>query len=162
MITLDNLRFVVTLLAALGSGLMAGLFFAFSVAVMKALGQRPPAEGMAAMQAINVVILNPLFFVVFFGTALASLLLVIASLLRWQQPGAGFLLFGAALYLVGGILVTMVFNVPRNDALAAAVATDPNSAALWADYLTSWTAWNHVRTVTNLAAAAALTIALCY
>ena len=70
------------------------------------------------------------------------------------------LLAGALLYLAGSFLVTIVFNVPRNDALAA---VDPSSAAgttLWASYLTAWTAWNHVRTAAALAAAAALSIAL--
>ncbi len=57
--------FPITLCALLGCGLMAGLFFAFSVCVMKALAQLPPEKGIAAMQSINVTILNPVFFVVF-------------------------------------------------------------------------------------------------
>jgi uncharacterized membrane protein len=61
--------FVFTLVAALGCGLMAGLFFAFSVAVMKVLARLPSAEVIAAMQAINVAIINPVFLTVFFGTA---------------------------------------------------------------------------------------------
>ena len=61
-----------TVLAALGSGLVAGLFFGFSTAVMKALARLPPAQGMKAMQDINVVILNPVFLAVFMGTALIS------------------------------------------------------------------------------------------
>lgn len=54
----------------------------------------------------------------------------------------------------------MVFNVPRNDALAAIDPASAGSARIWASYVTSWTAWNHVRTAAALAAAASLTIAL--
>lgn len=94
-----------TFLSALGCGLVAGFFFAFSAVVMKALGKLPPAQGIAAMQSINVVVINPWFLTAFFGTALACVLVM-------------------------------------------------------ADYLTGWTAWNHVRTVAALAAAAAFTRAL--
>jgi uncharacterized membrane protein len=162
MTTIDNLQFTLTLVAALGCGLIAGLFFAFSVAVMKALARLSPAEGMAAMQAINIAILNPLFGVVFFGTAVACLLVVIFSLWRWQALGAIYLLTGGVLYLVGSLLVTMVFNVPKNEALASVAPGDPESGSLWASYLTSWTAWNHLRAAASLAAMASLTLALCY
>lgn len=100
-----GMLFTLTLVTALGCGLMAGLFFAFSVSVMKALGHLRSAEGIAAMQSINV---------------------------------------------------------PRNDALASVVPDDSGSAGLWSDYLVKWTAWNHVRVVAALGAAAALTVGLCY
>jgi uncharacterized membrane protein len=158
----DNLLFPLTLFAALGCGLMGGLFFAFSVSVMIALGRLPAAQGIAAMQTINVAILNPLFLAVFLGTAAASLGLIILSLLRWSDPGAVYLLAGGALYLAGSFLVTMLFNVPRNEALASIAPAAPDSARLWANYLTTWTAWNHLRAAASLAAAASLTLALCY
>jgi uncharacterized membrane protein len=157
---IDRLLFVLTLLSTLGCGLMAGFFFAFSACVMNALAHLPPAQGIAAMQAINVAVLNRWFFAAFFGTAAACALLAVCSLLMWNQPGAIYRLIGGALYLIGTILVTIVFNVPRNDALAAVDAASANGASLWADYLTNWTAWNHVRTVASVAAAASLTIAL--
>ena len=56
--------------------------------------------------------------------------------------------------------VTIARNVPLNDRLAALERGDTGGAALWEEYLDRWTAWNHVRTVTSLAAAAALTVAL--
>jgi uncharacterized membrane protein len=67
---------------------------------------------------------------------------------------------GGVLYLVGTLLVTIVFNVPRNEALAAVTPADPDAARLWAGYVASWTAWNHVRTAAALAAAALFSIAL--
>ena len=157
---IDKLNFVLTFVAALGSGLVAGFFFAFSIVVMKALAQQPPAHGIAAMQSINIVVINPMFFTAFFGSAAACLVLGVSTFLSRQRPGTAYLLTGSLLYLVGAILVTILFNVPRNNALAAVHPTSPEGAQVWANYLRSWTAWNHVRTIAALAAAASFTIAL--
>jgi uncharacterized membrane protein len=157
---IDGLLFALTVIAALGCGLMAGFFFAFSFAVMTALGRLPPAQGIAAMQSINVVVINPVFLTTFFGTAAVCAVLVVAALLMWREPGAGYLLAGGLIYLVGAIVVTIMCNVPRNNALAAVEPHSADGAHLWARYLVGWTAWNHVRTVACLAAAAAFTIAL--
>ncbi|MFQ5572444.1 MAG: DUF1772 domain-containing protein [Rhodothermales bacterium] len=162
MATVDQLLFALTLIAALGCGLIAGVFFAFSTFVMKALVRRPPGEGIAAMQSINVVVLNPWFLGAFFGTGAACVLALIASLMRWHESGAVYLFIGSVLYLVGTLLVTIVFNVPRNKSLASVAPADPDAASLWAGYVNSWTAWNHVRTVAALAAAASFSVALSY
>ena len=158
---MKSMTSVLALLSALGSGLIAGAFFAFSTFVMKALDRLPPPQGIAAMNSINVVVINPWFMGAFLGTALACLVLAVSSLLAWQRPGAGYLLAGAVLYIVGTFLVTMVFNVPRNNALAAVDPASAEGARLWASYLSGWTAWNHVRTVAALAAAALLTLGFC-
>ena len=84
-----------------------------------------PASGIAAMQAINVVVLNPLFLGTFFGTALLSLVLDIVALMDWSAPGSGYLVAGSLLYFVGTFLVTLLFNVPLNNKLAA---VKPDSA----------------------------------
>jgi uncharacterized membrane protein len=150
---------VLTLVSALGAGWIAGIFIVFSTTIMKALGTLPPAQGIAAMQSINVVIVGPWFLTPFFGTAVGSLLLVVAGLVRWHAPVTPYWLAGSALYLAGALLVTVCANVPRN---AAMVALDPNSAEavrLWADYLEAWTAWNHVRAAAALAAAVCFTLA---
>jgi uncharacterized membrane protein len=150
---------LVTLLSALGCGLVAGMFFAFSIFVMKALGALPSAQGIAAMQSINVAVINPWFFLSFFGTGATCVVMIIASLLRWHDPRAAYWLVGGLLYLAGTILVTMLFNVPRNNALAIVAPTSPEGAGLWSTYLSSWTVWNHVRTAAALVAAAAFIIA---
>jgi uncharacterized membrane protein len=67
----DDLLFVLTLMTALGCGLIGGTFFAFSAFVMRALSYLPPAHGIAAMQSINVVVLNRWFLPPFCGTAVA-------------------------------------------------------------------------------------------
>lgn len=159
---MDKFIFVLTLLAVLGSGLIAGLFFAFSTSVMKALGRLPASEGMAAMQSINTVILNPIFLGTFMGTAAVCVVLLVVSIIRWQGPATGYLVAGAAAYLIGSILVTMVFNVPMNNALAASAASDPASADLWAKYLTDWTFWNHIRTAASILATAFFAVSLVY
>ncbi len=112
---------IATLVSAVGCGLVAGVFFAFSTSVMKALGSLPPACGIAAMQTINVVIINPWFLVTFFATGAACLYVMIASFLQWPDARAPYGLVGGALYLVGTLLVTVVCNVPRNNTLAATV-----------------------------------------
>jgi uncharacterized membrane protein len=68
----------------------------------------------------------------------------------------------AARYLVGSLLVTLVFNVPKNEALASVAPANPEDASSWTHYLSKWTAWNHVRAAAALAASASVTIALCY
>ena len=162
MATMDQFLFALTLLAALGCGLIAGVFFAFSSFVMKALARLPASAGIAAMQSINIVVLRSWFMAAFLGTAAVCVLASIYSLFRLQEPGVVYLLVGSVLYLVGSFLVTIVFNVPRNEALAKLAPTDPNSANFWSGYVVSWTSWNHVRTVATLAAAVSFTIALAH
>jgi uncharacterized protein (TIGR02246 family) len=128
---------------------------------MKALARVPPAQGVAAMQSINVVVLNRWFFAVFFGTAVCCLALAISLFARWQKPGAGYLLAGSLLYLIGTILVTIACNVPLNDALAAVDPSSADAGRVWTDYLKKWTAWNHLRTGAALAAAALFIVGLC-
>ena len=157
---IDRMLFALTLFSALGCGLVAGIFFAFSTFVMKALARVPSAQGIAAMQSINITVINPWFMAVFLGTAAACALVAAYSLLRWSEAGAAYLLSGSLAYLIGTFLVTIVFNVPRNNALAAVDPASANGARLWASYIISWTAWNHVRTAAALAAEVLLTIAL--
>jgi len=136
---MNNPIYLLTFVAALGSGLVAGIFFAFSNFVMRALARIPPAQGIAAMQSINVVVLNRWFFAVFFGTAVCCLALAISSFVRWQKPGAGYLLVGSLLYLIGTILVTIACNVPLNDALAAVDPLSADAGRVWTNYLKNWT-----------------------
>ncbi len=148
-----------TLLAALGSGLVGGVFLAFSGFVMRALGRLRPAHGIAAMQSINVVAVTPPLMIPLFGTALACVALVVSSLPKWREPVAMLRLAGGGLYLVGAVLVTVVRNVPMNDALAAVDPDSADGASQWARYVPGWSAWNPVRTVAANAAAALLSLA---
>lgn len=149
-----------TYVSALGSGLIAGIFFAFSTFVMAALARLPATQGIVAMQSINSTILRTLFSFVFIGTAFASIVLGGVSLLRMSTPDAWYLLIGSLLYLVGTFLATILFNLPLNNALAAVASDSAKGAEVWQRYLSSWVAWNHVRTIASLASLAAFILAL--
>jgi uncharacterized membrane protein len=138
------------LIGVLGAATIGGVFFAFSTFVMRALAQLPPAHGVAAMQRINVVVLNPPFLGVFIGTAMVQAM----------PPRSPLLLAGAAFYLFGSFGATMAFNVPRNDRLAAMPADSDVAHGYWPTYVREWTFWNHVRTVAALASAACGIVAL--
>ncbi|HEX8915443.1 MAG TPA: anthrone oxygenase family protein [Humisphaera sp.] len=149
-----------TLAALIGCGLVAGTFFAFSTFVMPALRRRPAAEALAAMQAVNVAVFNPLFMGTFLGTAGLSAAVAAVAVLRWTSPGSGWLLAGGTLYLLGTFGVTAAFNVPLNSRIAPLDPADERSAEAWTVYDRRWTAWNHARAVAATAATACLALAL--
>jgi uncharacterized membrane protein len=140
--------------AAVGSGVIAGLLFAFSNVVMRVLRELPDATGMQAMQRINVVIVNPLFLLFFLGTTVASIAIVVLTLSASTPPATRALLWtAAACYLLGVVGVTMAFNIPLNNRLAR---NDPSSAHdMWPGYVARWLRWNHVRTAFAVLAVAA-------
>lgn len=128
---------------------------------MKALAQLPTAQGVAAMQAINVAAISLAFMLALFGTALACVIVAALALTRSHHSHAPYLLAGSGLYLLGVIAVTIAFNVPRNTALAEIEPASTTAAAAWTRYLAEWTAANHVRAAAAaLAAAINLTLAL--
>jgi uncharacterized membrane protein len=112
------------------------------------------APGIMAMNAINAAIVQSLFMPFFLGTTLASLMLAIAAMFRWSEPGAIAMLAGGVLYVLGMFVCTVIFNLPLNNALAAADPASAEAASLWARYLNDWTLWNHVRTISSTAACA--------
>jgi uncharacterized membrane protein len=147
---------LLTLVTALGAGLVAGAFFAFSTFVMAALGTVPAQEGIRAMQQINITVINPWFMTALFGTAAAGVAVIVAALLDWDGAYGPYLVAAGVLYAIGCIGVTMAFNVPRNNVLADLEPASPEAAVTWRRYLVEWTAWNSVRTVVSLATTAAL------
>ncbi len=157
---MNSYLFVLTLLAALGCAMMAGVFFAFSAFVMKALARLPAEQGIAAMQAINVAAVTVAFMAALFGTAVACGALALWAHFAWGERIAPYLLVGSALYLVGTILLTIVYHVPRNETLATMEPRGADAESYWRRYLSGWTAWNHVRAAAALAAAITFTIAL--
>lgn len=149
-----------TIICAVGAAMVAGAFFTFSTFTMKGLKRLAPAQGAAAMQAINKEAPTPLFMLLLFGTGVACLILMLYAVLHLREPGAKYQLIAGVLYLVGVVLMTGIYHVPRNNALDA---LDPNSAegiAYWAVYLDEWVRMNHVRTLAPLAAAVLLTLSL--
>ena len=157
---MSGVLYAATLATALGSGLNAGVFFAFSTFVMPALKRLPAAHGIAAMQSINKLAVTPAFMAALFGTAVACLGLVAWAVISSGERPTALVIAGGALYLVGTIGVTIACNVPLNDGLAMLHPQDAGAASRWAEYVAKWTAWNHVRTVAASAAAAVLTTSL--
>lgn len=157
---LDGPLFVLTLLAALGSGLVAGMFYAFSALVMRALAALPPAQGVAAMQSINTSVYNAWFMGAFLGTTVLNAVVLVLALVIGPEGATIELLLGSVLYLVGAFGVTAAANVPRNKALEGLAPEAPESAGPWREYVAGWTTWNSVRTVGALASCAFLVFAL--
>ena len=155
---IDGPIHVLTVAAAVGSGVVAGVFFAFSTFVMRALGRLPAPQGIAAMQAINVAAPTPWFMVALFGTVPVCVALSVWAGISSAEPGAAHLLVASGLYLVAPAL-TIGYHVPQNNALAAVDPSHGDGARLWARYLKNWTAWNHVRTLAPMVAAAVFVLA---
>ena len=155
----DSLFFALRFIAALGAAMMAGLYFAFSNTIMSSLAKLEPAQGIAAMQSINRTIQNPLFFLLFVGTAASCALLLVFSLGKLPATSAILIVSGAMMYLVGSLVVTGVFNIPLNNTLEVLAPNASGSADWWAKFLATWTAWNHVRTVASVVAAILFLIA---
>jgi uncharacterized membrane protein len=156
----DRLFRWLVVVAAVGCGLMAGFFFGFSALIMRSLALQPPAAGMAVMQTINVAVFNAWFGVAFVSAPAACVLALILALRRRPDASGRYVMAGTVCYIAGTLLVTALFNVPRNDALAAVTPTAAVAPDLWASYLREWTLWNHVRTAGALVASTLLTMAL--
>ncbi|MGG6897574.1 DUF1772 domain-containing protein [Rhizobium sp. BR 315] len=151
---------IALIIAALSSGLLAGVYFAFSTFVMQSLARLPVDQGIAAMQSINVTIVRSPFIVVFMLAAALSVFIAAMAIVYWRGGVSVMMLAGAALYIVASFLSTIVFNVPLNDALDKVDGHTAEAAQLWTTYLSDWMQWNHVRTVASLLAACAFVRAL--
>ncbi|SFL30677.1 anthrone oxygenase family protein [Lysobacter sp. cf310] len=157
---MDTVISVLLWIGAIGCGLLGGLFFAFSVFIMTALGSIAPSAGIAAMNAINRVILRSLFMPVFWLTTLAGLALAGIALVHANTPGALAMLIGGAAHVLGMFVCTVVFNVPLNNALAAVDQAGEAAPPVWQRYLRDWTRWNHLRTLACTLASAMFVLAL--
>ncbi|GAA0272818.1 DUF1772 domain-containing protein [Alteraurantiacibacter aestuarii] len=133
--------------AAISAGLMAGIYFAFSTFLMQSLAALAGDSGMAAMQSINRIILRSPFLPLFFASSAVCAVLAVAGLVDLKAAGGWQMTAGAGIYLLGMLLVTIVGNVPLNNALDAATPGTAQGAAMWTQYLDRWTVWNHVRTL---------------
>ncbi|MFC7584847.1 DUF1772 domain-containing protein [Nonomuraea antimicrobica] len=106
-------------LAMITMGLMAGLFYAFAVAVMPALAGADDRTFVLVMQKINRTIENPVFFVTFFGAFVFTGAAAIARHRLGARAAARWILAALALYIVA-LAITMGVNVPLNEELARA------------------------------------------
>jgi uncharacterized membrane protein len=149
-----------TFVTAIGAAAAGGVFFAFSTFVMAGLKRLPAPQGIAAMQSINVTAVRPLFMTLLFGTAALCAVLGVRAVTHWDTYRSPLLLAGSLLYLIGAIVLTGAHHVPLNDSLAKVDPQSISAAKEWTHYLSSWTSWNHVRTIAPIASAACFTLAL--
>lgn len=136
------------LASLLFSGAIFGFFYAWICSTMWGLDATDPRVAIQAMQAMNASVRNPVFAPAFFGTPFVLLLTgVIAITCGYNSAGMGFAA-GGVLYLAGGMMLTMLVNVPMNEALALVEipAARADAAQIWAAYSSDWQFWNTTRT----------------
>lgn len=140
--------------------IMGGVYFAFSTFMMPSLDALGSTHGMEAMQSINKVIVRSLFLPVFFVGTLTSAAVAVVGLYDMGRPGAVMLVAGGALYFFGMFVVTVVGNVPLNNALENEKPGSQAGDVMWLRYLAAWVRWNHVRTLSCLASTICLVSAI--
>lgn len=152
------LRALTLIPATLTTGLVAGVFYAYSVSVNLGLAGQPDAGYVATMNAINEKIQNPLFFAGFIGSVLFQLVALGAHLPRRGSLRLRLVALACALHIGGGFLVTVFVNVPLNEELArvTADASPGELARARAAYEGPWNLWNGVRAVFSTLAFLAL------
>lgn len=147
--------------ATVAVGLTAGLLFGFACAVMPGLARADDRTFVAAFQAIDRAIINPLFLVVFTGAVLLPAGAVVLHLFGDQRSGLPWTVAALALSLVT-VVITRAVHLPLNARIQS--AGDPDQvrdlAAVRAAFAPRWVRWNLVRTATSTAALACLALAL--
>ena len=130
-------------------GAIFGFFYAWVCSTMWGLDSADPRVAIAAMQAMNASVRNAVFAPAFFGTPVVLVLTSLACLREGDRARAGFATVAAAVYVVGCIVPTVVFNVPLNEGLAAASIPEAMDAAreLWGEYSMQWQFWNRLRAI---------------
>jgi uncharacterized membrane protein len=147
--------------ATITTGLMAGLYYAYACSVMLGLGRTDDRTFVSAMQQINVAIINPWFFVSFFGALVFTALAAVLHLRGEWQAVLPWIAAALVLY-VATLVITIGFNVPLNNDLAAAGDPDRSAdlAAVRERFEATWVRWNIARAVASTAAFGCLTWAL--
>jgi uncharacterized membrane protein len=160
-----NFQNIICFLACIVTGLMSGLFFSYSTSVSPGLKNISDAASLASMQSINRAILNPIFFVVFFG---ALILLPLNGYLQYERPvtvRSGLFLAAAIIYITGAFGVTILGNIPLNNALDKfdlSNASSENMRSMRNLFETRWNNLNLVRTLASTISFAMLILALLF
>lgn len=147
--------------AIVAYALVAGVFLAFSDFIMRSLALTSGIGGVEAMQAINREVFRWVFMTLFLGMAVISLVIGGYAWINLSGLSALLILSAAIVYLIGCLGVTIMFNVPMNEALAGKDVSAEVTRDYWLQtYVPRWTFWNTVRTVASTASAALLLVGL--
>ena len=140
-----------SMVSLLSIGAIFGFFYAWVCSTMWGLDATDPRVAITAMQAMNASVRNPVFFPAFFLTPVILAMTGLIALRLGKKRPAVLFAASAALYVAGALLVTVVVNVPMNEALAqVAVPNDSQTAsAIWQEYSASWQVWNTFRTLVS-------------
>jgi uncharacterized membrane protein len=156
---------ILTSLAALFSAAAGGMMYVFSTFVMRGLDRTGPVDAITAMRGINVEAnSNPVFLLGYFGATILALVVGVIAAIQLRQPGSWVVLVGAVLAILAAV-ITMAFNVPLNnhlDTVNPVGLSAADAAREWQAYFSTWTAWNHVRTVTSFVGATLMLVGLRY
>ena len=154
---------ILTSLTALASAAGGGMMYVFSTMVMRGLDRTGPVDAITAMRGINAEAnASPAFLLGYFSATILALVVGVIAVVRLNQPGSWWLLIGAIFAILGAI-ITMAFNVPLNnhlDSVDPAALSAADAAREWQAYSSTWTAWNHARTLTAFIGAAVLLVGL--
>ncbi len=146
--------------ATLTSGMMAGLFFIFSVSVMRTLRTRKAAIGIEVMQSINQTIVNPLFVALYLLSPVLCAVLVFLSYSKAEILVNQLCLIGGLIYLIGSFGLTQFLHIPMNNKLDKVTPNSDEGKAYWKAYMDRWIPWNHVRGLASFVAALLFAFAL--
>lgn len=145
---MSSLVFYLAHFAVLAYALVGGVFLAFSDFIMRSLSLTSGHVGAEAMQVINREVFRWVFMALFLWLAAVSLVLIAHAALRLDGPPAMLIATAGLVYLLGCFAVTVVFNVPMNEALAGMDLAQASTQSYWiGTYLPRWTFWNTVRTI---------------
>ncbi|MFI6985738.1 DUF1772 domain-containing protein [Embleya sp. NPDC050154] len=143
------------------TGLVAGVYFCFAVAIMPGLGRVDARTFVDVLQQVNKRIENPVFFACFFGAPILGVITIVRARKLGLTEANRWIIAGVVLAFVG-MLITIGGNIPLNnkikDAGDPARIADPEK--LRDDVENAWIAWNIARTLAATAALAALTRAV--
>jgi len=156
---------VLTIIAAISSAAAAGMMYVFSTFVMRGLDRTGPVQAITAMRGINAEANSSrAFLLAYFSATVLAAAVGVTAAVQLHQPGSWYLLVGGVFGVLAAV-ITMAFNVPLNnhlDGVDPAGLSVADAAREWQAYLSTWTAWNHVRTATGFAAAALMLVGLQY
>ena len=155
---MSALEAALTITAAVGAGLTAGVYLAFSFLVLPALRTLPPGAAVTAMQRINVSAVRPPFMAVFFGGAAASVAVIVLQLVSATTAGPTRIVGGAL--ALAAVVFTVVRNVPLNNALVRINPASTDASAAWTAFDQSWSRANAARAAMSVAGTVVLLFSL--